>query len=166
MLQWYRSVKELDFRRLMSVYEEGNLENAADRYPHLPQLQGLVQAEQDFYQYLREIFFPTEGAVYAVWEESGVYVSALRLEPYRDGLLLSALETAPCYRRQGYAKKLVTAVLDQLPDKSIYSHVSKRNAPSLRTHEACGFQRILDHAVYLDGSVLTSSCTFCHRGIG
>lgn len=165
VLQWYRSVQELDFRRLMSVYEEGNLENAADRYPHLPQLQGLMQAEQDFYQYLREIFFPTEGAVYAVWEEAGAYVSALRLEPYRDGLLLSALETAPAYRRQGYAKKLVTAVLDQLPDKSIYSHVSKRNTPSLRTHISCGFQKISDHATYLDGSVLTSSYTLCRRAV-
>ena len=166
MLLWFKTVKELDFRRLMSVYEEGNLENAADRYPDLPPLQGIMQAEQDFYQFLREIFFPTEGAAYAVWEENGAYISALRLEPYRDGLLLTALETAPAYRRQGYAQKLVTAVLNQLPGKSIYSHVSKRNAPSLRTHISCGFQKISDHATYLDGSVLTSSYTLCRRSQG
>ena len=77
MLLWFKSVKDLDFRRLMSVYEEGNLENAADRYPDLPPLQGIMQAEQDFYQFLREIFFPTEGAVYAVWEENGEYISGV-----------------------------------------------------------------------------------------
>ena len=166
MLLWFKSVKDLDFRRLMSVYEEGNLENATDRYPDLPPLQGIMQAEQDFYQFLREIFFPTEGAVYAVWEEKGEYISALRLEPYRDGLLLSALETAPQYRRQGYAKKLITAVLEALPQGKIYSHVSKRNAPSLRTHSSCGFRKISDHATYLDGSVLTSSYTLCRRSQG
>jgi GNAT superfamily N-acetyltransferase len=166
MLLWFKSVKDLDFRRLMSVYEEGNLENAADRYPDLPPLQGIMQAEQDFYQFLREIFFPTEGAAYAVWEENGEYISALRLESYRDGLLLSALETAPQYRRRGYAKRLITAVFENLPEAKVYSHVSKRNVASLRTHISCGFRKISDHATYLDGSVLTSSCTLCRRSQG
>ena len=122
-----------------------------------------MQAEQDFYQYLREVFFPTAGAVYAVWEENGTYITALRLEPYRDGLLLTALETAPEYRRRGYAQKLIEAVLEELPGEKLYSHVSKTNAASLRTHISCGFQKILDHAAYLDGSVLRSSCTLCHE---
>ena len=159
MLRWFKTVKELDFRRLMSVYEEGNSAAAATAYPHLPPLQGIMQAEEDFYQYLREIFFHTEGAAYAVWEENGAYICALRLEPYRDGLLLTALETAPEFRRQGFAKRLICAVLAEHQDENIYSHVSKRNAPSLRAHSACGFRKILDYAVHLDGSVLTSGCT-------
>ena len=158
-----RSLKELNFRQLMDVYEEGNLENGAEFWPELPQGQQLLNAEQDFYQYLRECFFTTEGAVYALWMEDGKYVSALRLEPDQDGLLLEALETAPQHRRKGYASQLVRAVLEQVGEQKVYSHVSKRNAASLRTHENCGFHRILEHAVYADGSVKTNSCTFCSK---
>ena len=159
MLLWFKSVKDLDFRRLMSVYEEGNLENAADRYSDLPPLQGIMQAEQDFYQYLRESFFKTEGAYYALWEVNGTYVSALRIEPYKDGVLLEALETAPEHRCRGYAKQLMQAVL--AGEKKVYSHVGKGNLPSLRAHEACGFRRILEQAVYIDGSVNRKCCTLC-----
>jgi RimJ/RimL family protein N-acetyltransferase len=119
--------------------------------------------EQDFYQYLRECFFTTEGAIYALWSPAGEYVSALRLEPYQDGLLLEALETAPGQRRKGYAADLITAVLQMVGETKVYSHVSKRNTASLRTHEKCGFHRVLEHAVYADGSVLTTSCTFCSK---
>ena len=40
-----------------------------------------------------------------------------------------------------------------------YSHVDKRNTPSLRLHEKLGFEISLDHAVYVDGSVYSSSVT-------
>lgn len=163
MLKIVRKLNELDFAQLMAVYEEGNLENGAELWPDLPQGQQLLRAEQDFYQYLRECFFTTEGAYYALWEVDGIYVSALRLEPYQDGLLLAALETAPAYRRKGYASELIHGVLEQERDRKIYSHVSKRNIPSLRAHARCGFHRILEHAVYADGSVMTKSCTFCNR---
>ena len=102
---------ELNFRQLMDVYEEGNLENAAKFYPREPQNQWLLLAEQAFHQYLRECFFPTKGARYCLWIVDGRYFSALRLEPYRDGLLLEALETHPAERRKGYAAALVNAVL-------------------------------------------------------
>lgn len=158
-----KSLQELDFCQLMEVYEEGNQENGMEFWPDLPQGQQILRAEQDFYQYLRECFFTTEGAVYALWEVDGAYVSALRLEPYQDGLLLEALETAPQHRRMGYASQLIRAVLEQVGEQKVYSHVSKRNTASLRTHASCGFHRILEHAVYADGSVLTSSCTFCSK---
>lgn len=163
MLKIAEKLNELDFGQLMAVYEEGNLENGAEFWPELPRGQQILRAEQDFYQYLRECFFTTEGAIYALWEIDGKYVSALRLEPYQDGLLLEALETAPEHRHKGYASKLIRAVLEQVTNQKVYSHVSKRNAASLRTHEKCGFNRILEHAVYADGSVLTSSCTFCSQ---
>ena len=163
MIIMARSLKEIDFRQLMDVYEEGNLENGAEFWPELPQGQQLLNAEQDFYQYLRECFFTTEGAAYAIWVVDGKYVSALRLEPYQDGLLLEALETAPCHRCKGYAAKLIRTVLEQMGEKKVYSHVSKRNTASIRTHESCGFHRILEHAVYADGSVKTNACTFCSR---
>ena len=158
-----QKLNELNFGQLMAVYEEGNRENGGEFWPELSQGQQLLQAEQDFYQYLRECFFQTPGALYALWVVGGKYVSALRLEPYQDGLLLAALETAPDQRKKGYAAALIQAVLEQEKDRKIYSHVSKRNTPSLRTHERCGFHRILELAVYADGSVKTNSCTFCSR---
>ena len=161
MLILARSIRDLSFSRLMEVYIEGNLENAEEFYPDLTEGQKLMQAEQDFYQYLNEVFFITSDAVYAIWEEQGTYVSALRLEPYRDGHLLEALETAPPSRRQGYAEKLIRAVQEQFSNQRIYSHVSKKNAASLRVHEKCGFRRISEYAVYIDGSVNRRACTLC-----
>jgi GNAT superfamily N-acetyltransferase len=162
MLRIIRSCRELQFGSLMKIYIEGNRENGADRYPHLSEGEQLLCAEQDFYQYLQECFFVTPGAVYAVWEENGEYVAALRLEPYMDGQLLAALETRPEMRKMGYASRLITAVQDWLSKQGsvkLYSHVSKRNTASLKTHQRCGFQRIKEYAVYADGSVLSNSCT-------
>lgn len=155
MLYLAKTLKQLQFGKLMEVYLEGNLEKAAEA--------GLLQAEQDFYQYLKECFFPTDGAVYAIWEENGEYISALRLEPYKDGLLLAALETAPAFRRNGYARKLMEAVLEAFAEHNIYSHISKGNLPSLSLHEACGFRKIAESAVYLDGSVNARAVTLLHQ---
>ena len=163
MLYIAKKLRDLDFRQLMDVYREGNLENAAEIFPNAPENQWLLLAEQSFYQYLREIFFSTEGAFYAIWVERGRYVSALRLEPYRDGLLLEALETAPEERRKGYAQELIHAVISYVGDVKVYSHVGKKNIASLAVHKKCGFHRILEYAAYADGSVLQSSCTFCSQ---
>ena len=160
MLYIARSLKELNFSQLMAVYAEGNAENAEDFYPDMSVSQRLLQAEQDFYQYLREGFFPVKTAYYALWVEAGEYVSALRIEPYKDGVLLEALETHPEHRCRGYAEKLVKAVL--AGERKVYSHVGKKNVPSLRVHEKCGFRRISEQAVYIDGSVNSRSCTLCY----
>ena len=152
----------LDFRRLMDLYAEGNRANAEALYPDLAFNQGILSAESDFYGYLQEVFFQTKGAFYYIWEENGVYLSALRLEPYRDGLLLEALETHPDYRRMGYGKKLIQSVQCALRKQGsvvLYSHIGKRNMASLKTHLACGFQRISEQAVYIDGSVTDRACT-------
>jgi len=160
MLHIAKSLRELNFSALMAVYLEGNREKAQMDFPDLPEEQGIFQAEQDFYQYLREVFFPTNGALYAVWQENGRYLSALRLEPYRDGVLLEALETAPECRRKGYAEALMRAVLKDCG--KIYSHIHKRNTPSLQIHEKLGFSRISENAVYIDGSVNSRCCTVCY----
>ena len=148
MLLIAKRLEELDFSALMDIYIEGNLEKAEGYGDG-----GLLRAEREFYDYLREDFFRQKDAFYAVWQVAGQYVSALRLEPYKDGWLLEALETAPAVRKKGYAKALMTAVLDMVGDAVVYSHVSRRNEASLKTHYACGFQKHLDHVVYLDGSV-------------
>ena len=162
MLHLATKLREVDFSALMHVYEEGNRENGALVHPELPEGQQILRAEQSFYQYLQEVFFPTAGAVYAIWVENDAYISALRLEPYEDGLLLEALETAPAYRHKGYAEKLMWAVQAEFPQK-IYSHVSKKNTASLALHQKCGFRQVLDYAKYIDGSVVRNAVTLCLR---
>lgn len=162
MLYLATKLRELDFRQLMSVYEEGNQENGELFFSELPEGQQLLQAEQNFYQYLKEGFFTVDGAVYAIWMENGIYVSALRLEPYEDGLLLEALETAPAERRNGFAEKLIHAIQEEFPQR-IYSHVSRKNTASLRVHEKCGFRQVLDYAKYIDGSVVRTAVTLRYR---
>lgn len=162
MLKICQSLHSLDFGKLMQVYAESNSENAREFYPDEELNIAILKVEQSFYQYLKEDFFTVQGACYAVWEQGGAYVCALRLEPYRDGLLLEALETTPAQRRKGYAVNLIKAVMELLKQneiKCIYSHVNKKNIPSLKTHFSCGFERVLEHAVYIDGSVMQNSCT-------
>lgn len=160
MIKTFYRLKDMDFEKLMAVYEEGNLENAQQFYPHDSPAVQLQRVHQDFENYLRDDFFRVSGACYAVWEENGAYISALRLEPYQDGLLLEALETMPACRRKGYGAKLILAALAQLPQGTcVYSHVGKRNTASMRTHLRCGFEKILDYAKYVDGTVTQYSCT-------
>lgn len=148
MLKVVKNLRELPFSELMDIYIEGN-EEKAEQYGD----GGLLRAESEFYDYLKEDFFKVPGAFYCIWQEKGQSVSALRLEPYRDGWLLEALETAPPCRRKGYAKALVMAVLAYMGDQIIYSHVSKSNKTSLQTHFSCGFEKWKDYATYIDGSV-------------
>ena len=163
MLQFVRSVSHLKFDELMAIYQEGNREKAEEVYPDLPEAFGMLRAEQDFYQYLRDSFFRDPNAFYCLWSVDDRYVSALRLEPYRDGLLLEALETAPGHRRKGFALQLLSAVLESLPEGKVYSHVMKNNVPSLRLHEKCGFSKIADLAAYIDGSVNHRAVTLCYE---
>lgn len=156
-------MRDIAFFKLMETYQEGNLENGQERWPDEPAGRQLALAETDFYNFLQQVFFKTDGAVYLIWEEKGTYISALRLEPYRDGLLLAALETHPQMRKQGFAEKLVKAALEYVGETVVYSHVSRNNTASLRTHEKCGFEKALDYAVYADGSVNNRCFTLRYR---
>lgn len=149
MLLTAKKLGDLSFSQLMEVYIEGNRQRGCS----------LLEAEQEFYDYLSQVFFSIPGAVYYVWEEGGSYVSALRLEPYRDGLLLEVLETAPQCRCRGYARRLIREVQALYPDAVLYSHVHKHNRASLAVHGSCGFQKTLDYARCIDGSVLRTSVT-------
>lgn len=161
MLTIAKKMNELSFGQLMEVYVEGCLERGQELYPEEPEPRQIALGEQEFYQYLHQVFFRTQGAVYAMWEVDGKYASALRLEPYRDGLLLEALETAPCQRRRGHAKNLILKVMERTGGTIIYSHVSKSNLPSIKTHESCGFRKRLNYAVCADGSVMHHMYTYC-----
>ena len=146
--------EKLNFSELMEVYVESNVENGAYFWPEETPERQMELAVEKFRSYLQEGFYGTAHGTYWIWTEDGRYVSALRLERHSEGLLLEALETRPNDRRKGYAKKLILAVLEQLPAGTrVYSHVDKENLPSLATHRGCGFSRALDYAVSSDGSV-------------
>ena len=156
MLLTARKMNEFSFSKLMGVYRQANREHGALLAPEEPEDRQLQLAEEDFYAYLHDCFFTHPGAVYCIWEENGQYISALRLEPYRDGLLLEALETAPDCRQRGYALRLIQEVQRLLEGQGsvrIYSHVSRNNTASMKTHRKCGFEKHLDYAAYIDGSV-------------
>ena len=163
MLVICKKLHQIRFGQLMAVYEEGNRENGQDLYPNLSPGEQILRAEQDFYQYLQDDFFPAQEAAYYLWQVNDRYVSALRMEKYRDGLLLEALETAPDKRGRGYASSLIREVqqLSELNGKRIYSHVGKWNKASLAAHQKCGFEIIADRAVYIDGSVNDRCYTLC-----
>lgn len=162
MLIITEKMNELSFGRLMELYAEENLNTGRIRWPEEPQWRQVALAEEEFREFLCQVFFRTAGARYLICEEQGWYVSALRLEPYRDGLLLEALETAPDCRRKGYASGLIQAAILVAAEQKIYAHVDHHNAASLRTHEKCGFIKLLDYAAYIDGSVDSRCCTLCH----
>lgn len=150
MLKIFLNYQELNMHDLFRVYEE-SLRKKADQNGIM-----VLRAEDDFSLYLKEVFFCASGAFYAVWTESGRYVSALRMEPYHDGFLLSGLETVPEERGRGYAAKLLHAVQEYVARTNhlpVYSHIHKRNAVSLTLHCKCGFAQISDFAWLIDGTV-------------
>ncbi len=146
MLYHLTEYKQINPRLLMDLYAEGNEENAKDAMgedPELPFETALAQAEEGFLAFLRETFFSRPGSSYWIWEEEGVYLSALRLSTIEPGFYyLEALETHPDYRRRGYAAGLLRAVIAELKKEGpfrICDCVHKKNLPSLATHLACGF---------------------------
>lgn len=162
MVVYYDQLNRLSFSKLMSVYEESNCNVSKERYAHLDRKAAILSAEQDFYAFLADVFFQTENARYAILEVEGNYCSAVRIEPYRDGLLLTGLETAPAHRSFGQGKRLVEDVIAKwaLP---VYSHVAKDNAASLKLHMGCGFCVVEDYAVFLDGSRTEAAYTLCYN---
>lgn len=150
MLRIYSSSKELSIGDLLGLYSE---EISGD---------SSWQDEQEFYQYILD-FLKQADSFYAVWVTDGKYASALRIEPYRDGLLLEGLVTDPMLRNRGYAKALISETIryiDTIGGSKVYSHISRDNIPSIKTHTACGFAFLYDHSVFIDGSVDHKSNTY------
>lgn len=162
MLRLYSSPKGFPFSALPAVYRDSLRASGAFQYPEKPAAQQEALAESDFLSYIRLDFFPRQGSLYALWELGGKPVSAARIEPYRDGVLLSGLETAPDFRGRGCASCLLEHLLEVIGRQGIprvYSHVRKDNFPSLAVHKKCGFAVYKTTAVYLDGSADSRSYT-------
>lgn len=163
MLRIVKCSAEMPKSALFSICQESLLKHGKQDYPSAPEGQALTQAELDLWEYLQTDFFPHHG-LYAFWQNGHRLVSALRLEPYRDGLLLEALETLPEERCRGNAKALITAVQRELQPCVLYSHVAKDNLPSLWVHRDCGFEVKSDCAVFIDGSVSSRFFTLYYKG--
>lgn len=159
MLKFARNMSQLPFSQLKKVYEQ-SIREAADREYGAEEL-GILRAEMELYDYLRNTFFKTDGAYICMWEEAGRIVSVLRLEPFRDGLLVTGLETAPECRGKGYATHLLRSSMAQLGnDIPVYAHVHRSNQASAVVHRNCGFEIIANYSVFLDGSISTFYDTF------
>lgn len=155
MLKIIRAWNDLNFRQLMQVYAQSNAELGRINYPDFSVERALLEAEQDQYEYLYDFFRKYHG-ICAVWDVDNCYVSALRCEKFRDGFLIEGLETQSEKRCMGYGKQLLKLFIEYMQEQRnipIYSHIDKNNISSQKVHEACGFVKILDYAVYIDGSV-------------
>ena len=151
MLKVIRSMAELPFGALMEIYAQSNRERG-HQWPQETQERRIALVEQESYAYLRQCFFTRPGSFYFLWEEQGRAVCALRSESYDDGVLLTALETAPDCRGRGYAKSLLLAVLKYLKTERVYVHILHGNQASLAVHLHCGFVKVKSGARLLDGS--------------
>ena len=163
MLKIINSFRQLDMNAIYSIYADSLAQNGKQEYPCLSENEQYLCARQDLYRYLQSSFFKTRGAFYALWELDGNCSSALRIEPYQDGVILTALQTAPNAQGKGFAKALVKAVIAYLAQDEctkIYSHIDDRNTASIAVHIACGFEKKLDHAVFLDGSYSQNASTY------
>ncbi len=160
MIKIHRDASALPYGAVMEIYHDDLLLSGKRDYPDLTISESLHEAQQDFYGYLTEEFFSSEGAFIAILEDK----ASLRIEPYLDGFLLTGMSVAPAFRRRGYAKTLLGYVVSLLPGGSkLYSHVDKQNIPSVGLHRDFGFSVEQDGAQMLDGSFLHNFWTFSYR---
>lgn len=154
MLLQFTGYEQLDTKRLLHLYREGTEVNLRYFYPQAAAdpasseyCEARQKVEQRFLDFLQDDFFAVPGSLYAVLEEDGSWVSALRLAPVEGGWYLEALETDPDFRRRGCAKRLIRQVIAKLEEDgpvTIWDSVAKTNAASLATHSSCGFVIVRD----------------------
>lgn len=143
LLTFKDMTKEDMYRMVRSVYSEASYEIAKDKHPDMQDLSKAIREEEQYFvEKFLEKFMGKNENTYYVWDANGEWVSALRLTKLEGYYFMEALETAPEYRRNGYASKLIKAVIQKLEEDKhvvIRSNVRKTNAFSLATHQKCGF---------------------------
>ena len=155
-------IGQLKYFDIMNIYRESIIDAALKTYPNRDRNEALLLAEQDFYAYLDQVYFSRKASYMAVWEEKGRWVCALRAEPFKDGYLITGIETAMNCRRKGYAKKLLSALIC-MQIGPIYSHVFQDNKASLQLHLTVGFSIFSLNAEFSDGSVHKDAYTLIYR---
>lgn len=165
MYQLISKIQELDISQLQSVYEESIAISGSQLYPSESENMQLLLAQQDLYSDIM-LGIKKYGRKYALWVVGGVYKAVARLERYSDGYLLAGLETVREDRCKGYATMLIHSIIESVPVigiNKLYSHVDRRNLPSVAVHVKCGFYRISDSATFLDGSVSNLYDTYLYE---
>lgn len=153
-------IRKLNFDMLAALQAQ-HLESVCKKnYRHLSEHEGMNCAKEDYYEYLRDVFFSRiHGKIY-IYEENGCYICGACFEPYRDGLLLNSLVTLKDHRRKGYAERLLSCVLGHLCHEPVYVHIYEKNIASLRLHEKLGFKCLHAYAHMLDGAVRSDYFTY------
>ena len=153
MILRFDKLDDLNFPKLMEIYRESNSENAAEMFPDIKDPEeGRKLVEERFKNYL-QVFFQTPGNRYYVLSLNDEWLSAIRLFPVPEknrSFYAEALETRPDSRRKGYGAELFQELFEELKKEGsfeITDSVSKRNEPSLRLHQACGFEIFQDESV-------------------
>lgn len=146
MLVKVNELNDKEQRLLMDLYEDGNIKNASYFYPDIEDIEvGKKKVEENFIDYIKNEFLINDGNIYYVWEENGIWISAMRVYKINKKLYyIEALATHPKYRRQGFAEKLMSSVIEDLKVQGSFemkSMTSKENIASQRTHEKCGFNK-------------------------
>ncbi len=142
MLLIFKEMSKDDMYRMVhSVYIEASYEIAKEKNPELADLSDAIKKEEFYFveKFLGKFMSKNENTYY-VLEENNKWVSALRLTKFEDFYYMEALETAPEYRKKGYACKLIQEVIRYLGEGVVIrSNVRKTNTASLVTHKKCGF---------------------------
>ncbi len=161
MFQAFKSISCIDFRMYKTLYRQRIEELRLQNYRQLNYAEGVLSSEEDFW-YDTDAFLKLGDSFVCIWSVEGKYISALRVEGYKDGYLLTNLETDPDYRNKGYASLLIDALKDYLAScgcKFLYAHIAKRNRLSLMVHQKLGFQSISEVATLVDGTVSSNFYT-------
>ena len=162
MFKTFTNSASMDFKMYKTLYRQRIEDLRLHNYRQLDYAEGVLASEENFWHDL-DTFLKLDDALVCVWSVDGKYISALRVERYKDGCLLTNLETDPDYRNNGYASLLITALKDYLTSngcKCLYTHIAKRNRLSLMVHQKLGFQSICDFATLVDDTVSSNYHTF------
>ena len=165
MLKVIKHPKYMDFTQIIHVYAR-SIGAASEAYKDaISSYEKKRMAENEFYSFLVDWLCNCDEHILFIWEREDNYVSAVRVEPYKDGYLVCGLETRPDQSGKGYAKALLEHVVSYLGhEKPLYSHVDKKNASSLAVHVHAGFTVISDTAAFVDGTVTNRAYTLCLNG--
>ena len=148
MLKIVNRFCDLDIDRILLVYEE--------------QFSGRSKLTKDDFCEDWMLFFRDKHNVCCIWETEATFKACLRIEPYRDGALITCLETAPQDRGPGHATALINAVKDYLKQQNcsaMYVHILENNKVSMHTHRKAGFTKYSDVAHLVDGTISQRYCT-------
>lgn len=127
-----KKIEEIDFNKLMDIYEESNWENLSMVESDIDEKSDknilYQKVRQAYTDYLKNDFLKSGKNYLAILIDEKSYLSALRLFDEGKYFLLEALETNPSFRRKGYGEKLLSKVLDNFANREeIRSEVGKNN---------------------------------------